>query len=292
MNQAVKKKPTPVIAVISRNCQELLTNRASLPSMPDVAARIHGAMASPNWSINTIAAIIKGDPGTTIYLLQVANSAMYAGVSPVRDVEGAIIRIGLGSTRNLVMAHALRSMFVTRSRMLGALMQQAWKTSARLAALSTVLARQCARISPERALLAGLLQDIGVLPILNILNRYEDQLSSEAQVMGVVDRYAPQIGQVLLMRWPFEPDMVEVARSRGDWLRAPQPAAELADLVLLARLHDHIVQGKTQGLPRMEKVPALAKFPFGAVLPDSGLELLHNEQSSVEDVMRVLGADQ
>jgi HD-like signal output (HDOD) protein len=190
------------------------------------------------------------------------------------------------------MAHALRSMFVTRSRLLGTLMQQAWKTSARLAALSTVLARQCARMSPERALLAGLLHHIGVLPILNILNRYEDQLSSEAQVLGVVDRYAPQIGQVLLMRWHFEPDMVEVARSRGDWLRDPQPAAELADLVLLARLHDHIVQGKTQGLPRMEKVPALAKFPFGAVLPDSGLELLHNEQSSVEDVMRVLGADQ
>ncbi len=260
--------------------------------MPDVAARIHGAMASSNWSISTIAAIIKGDPGTTTYLLQLANSAMYAGVTPVREVERAISRIGMDSTRSLVMAHALRSKFVTRSQMLSELMRQTWKTSARLAALSAVLARQCSRMSPERALLAGLLQNIGVLPILNVLNQYQDQLTDSAQVLGVVDRYASQVGQVLLKHWDFESDMVEVARSRGDWLRDSRSAPDLADLVLLARLHDEIVEGKAYGLPRIDELPAFAKFPIGGVLPDSSLELLHAEQESVNDVMRALGADQ
>ncbi len=260
--------------------------------MPDVAARIHGAMASPNWSINTIAAIIKGDPGTTTYLLQVANSAMYAGVTPIREVERAISRIGMEDTRNLIMAHALRSMFVTRSQMLSALMGRTWKTSARLAALSAVLARQCPHMSPERALLAGLLQDIGVLPILIVLNRFQDQLTDEAQVLGAVDRYAAQVGQVLLMHWGFESDMVEVARSRGDWLRDPRPAPELADLVLLARLHDKFVEEEGNGLPRIDEVPAFAKFPLGGVLPDSSLEILHEERASVTDIMRTLGADE
>lgn len=259
--------------------------------MPDVAARIHGAMASPNWSINTIATIIKGDPGTTTYLLQMANSAMYAGVTPIREVERAITRIGMDNTRSLIMAHALRSMFRTRSRMLAALMRQTWKTSARLAALSAVLARQCPHMSPERALLAGLLQDIGVLPILNVLNRYQDQLTDEAQVLGAVDRYASQVGQVLLTHWDFESDMVEVARSRGDWLRDPRPTPDLADLVLLARLHDNIVEGNAHSLPRIDEVPAFAKFPLGGMLPDSSLELLHEERSSVDDIMRALGAD-
>ncbi len=259
--------------------------------MPDVAARIHSAMASPNWSINSIAAIIKGDPGTTTYLLQLANSAMYAGVSPIRDVEEAISRIGANSTRSLVLAHALRSGFVTRSQMLAALMRQTWKSSARLAALSAVLARQCPRMSPERALLAGLLQDIGVLPILKVLNQFQDQLTDEAQVLGAVNRYAPQVGQVLLLHWGFEPDMVEVARSRGSWLRDPRPAPDLADLVLLARLHDSLVEGNGSGLPRIDEVPAFAKFPLGNLLPDSSLEFLHEEQESINDVMRALGAD-
>jgi len=259
--------------------------------MPDVAARIHSAMTSPNWSINTIAAIIKGDPGTTTYLLQMANSAMYAGVTPIREVERAISRIGMDSTRSLITAHALQSAFVTRSQMLEALMRQVWKTSARLAALSAVLARQCSRLSPERALLAGLLQDIGVLPILNVLNQYQDQLTDEAQVLSVVERYGSQVGVVLLKHWDFEPDMVEVASSRRDWLRDPRPAPELADVVLLARLHESIVRGETDGLPRIDEVPAFAKFSLGGLFPDSSLELLHDEEAAVNDVMRVLGAE-
>ncbi len=291
MSQAVKPKPTPVITLISEGCQALLTNKASLPSMPDVAGRIHAAMSSPNWSISTIASIIKGDPGTTTYLLRTANSALYAGVTPIREVERAITRIGMDTTRSLVMAHALRSMFQTRSKILGSMMQETWRTSARLAAMSTVLARQCSRISPDRALLAGLLQDIGVLPILNVLNRFQDQLNNAAQVQGVIDRYAPQVGQVLLKQWNFEPDMVDVARSRRHWMRDAGPVPDLADLVLVARLHDGIVQGQSDGLPRMHEVPAFAKFDFGGLLPDSSLEFLHNQQAAVEEMMRVLGAD-
>ncbi len=94
------------------------------------------------------------------------------------------------------------------------------------------------------------------------------------------------------MHWNFESDMVEVARSRGDWLRNPRPAPELADLVLLARLHDSIVEGKANGLPRIDEVPASAKFPLGGVLPDSSLELLHDERESVNEIMRALGTDQ
>ena len=105
MNQATSVKPTPVITLISDVCREILANRTSLPSMPDVAARIHGAMQNPNWSVTTVAAIIKGDPGTTAYLLQIANSALYFGVTPILEVERAIARIGVDSTRNLIMAH-------------------------------------------------------------------------------------------------------------------------------------------------------------------------------------------
>ncbi len=292
MTQAAKARATPVISLISESCRQLLTNKATLPSMPDVAARIHGAMSSPNWSISTIATIIKGDTGTTTYLLRIANSAMYAGVAPIREVDQAISRIGLDRTRALIMAHAVRSMFETRSRILGDLMRKTWLASARLAAVSAVLARSATRLSPERALLAGLLQDIGVLPILSVLNDYADQLTSDTQVEGVIDRYAGQVGLVLLKQWEFEADMVEVARSRGEWLRDPGPEPELADLVLLARLHEATVQGSADDLPRVDEVPAFQKFPLGEVLPEGGLEILQREEGAVRDVLTALGAGQ
>ena len=42
--------------------------------MPAVAARIHDAMASPNWSMRTIATIIKSDPKNLDAVVQLGNT--------------------------------------------------------------------------------------------------------------------------------------------------------------------------------------------------------------------------
>jgi HD-like signal output (HDOD) protein len=281
----------PIATLITDACAKLLSNQASLPSMPAVAARIHDAMASPNWSMRTIATIIKSDLGTTTYLLQVANSPLYAGAAPARQVEQAIARLGINSTRHLVMAHAVRSTFVTRSGLLTQLMQRTWASSTRLAALSGVLAKHCSNLRPESATLAGLLQDIGVLPILNVLNRYHEQLTNEAPVLSAIDKFAPPVGTILLTRWGFEPDMVEVARSRLNWLRDPQPAADLADVVLVARLHAEITSGgNAQNVPRIDAVPASRKLPLGNLRADSSIALLHDEAATINDLIGSLGA--
>jgi len=286
-------KSVSIATLISDICGKLLSNNASLPSMPAVAARIHDAMASPNWSMRTIATIIKSDIGTTTYLLQVANSPLYAGVAPARQVEEAIARLGINSTRHLVMAHAVRSTFVTRSRLLTTLMRRTWQSSTRLAALCGVLARHCSSFRPESAMLAGLLQDIGVLPILNVLNAFQDQLTNEAHVFGAIDKFAPPVGTILLTRWGFDADMVEVARSRGNWFRNPQSSADLADLVLVARLHADIVSGNdAYNPPRIDAVPAFAKLPLGDLQPDSSVTLLHDREDAINELMRSLGTDQ
>lgn len=260
--------------------------------MPAVAARIHDAMADSNWSMRTIATIIRSDLGTTTYLLQVANSPLYAGATPVRQVEQAIARLGINSTRHLVMAHAVRSMFKTRSALLTSLMQRTWRSSTRLAALCGVLAPHCSSFRPESATLAGLLQDIGVLPILNVLNRFHEQLTNEAHVSSAIDKFAPPVGTILLTRWGFEADMIEVARSRGNWLRNPRPAADLADLVLVARLHANITSGdEARESPRVDAVPAFAKLPLGDLRPDGSIALLHDEEVTIRDLMSSLGAD-
>jgi len=290
MGSASAVKSVPIATLITDACAKLLGNQASLPSMPAVAARIHDAMASPNWSMRTIATIIKSDLGTTTYLLQVANSPLYAGAGPARQVEQAIARLGINSTRHLVMAHAVRSTFVTRSGLLTSLMQRTWASSTRLAALCGVLAKHCSSFRPESATLAGLLQDIGVLPILNVLNRYHEQLSNETHVLNAIDKFAPPVGTILLTRWGFEAEMVEVARSRGNWLRNPQPSADLADVVLVARLHANVTSGNdAQQSPRIDAVPAFAKLPLGNLRPDGSVALLHDEAATIADLMSSLG---
>jgi HD-like signal output (HDOD) protein len=174
-------------------------------------------------------------------------------------------------------------------------MQRTWASSTRLAALCGVLAKHCSSFRPESATLAGLLQDIGVLPILNVLNPYHEQLANEARVLGAIDKFAPPVGTILLTRWGFEADMVEVARSRGNWLRDPQPAADLADLVLVARLHANLTSGtsgdEARHSLRVDAVPAFAKLPLGDLRPDGSVALLHDEEAAINELMGSLGTD-
>jgi len=166
----------PVSGLLAGIYREIMTDRAHLPSMPDVAIRIRASMQKPNYTAATVARVVKADPGMSAYLLRAANSALYRGVVPIQNVENAVARLGMDATRNLVTAYAMRAMFKTRSRVLSRLMQDTWRQSARRAALASVIATRCPGFDPDRAMLGGLLQDIGVLPLLYALEGRKDLL--------------------------------------------------------------------------------------------------------------------
>lgn len=279
----------PISGFFARAYREILADRAPLPSMPDVALRIRAAMQQPNYSAKTIARLINADPGTCAYLMRIANSALYGGAVPIQDLENAIARLGIVSTRNLVTAYALRAMFRTRSPVLSRLMQQTWAKSARIAAVAAVIASRCAGFDPDRAMLAGLLQDIGILPLLLSLEGHPRPLPDAAQLDSSFDAVADKVGVVLLQKWNFDDETVEVARSRKDWRRDPQPKPDLADLVLVARLHACIGDFEMQSLPRINELPAFQKLPLSRKGPDASLDFLRQAESDVQKVMRLLG---
>ncbi|MGD8589184.1 MAG: HDOD domain-containing protein, partial [Chromatiales bacterium] len=141
--------------------------RLILPSLPDIAIRVGREMNEENTNARKLAYIIQTDPVITAKLIRTANSPLYAGVSPVDSCTGAVIRLGASTTHNLVLTFALRELFVTQSPILKTYMQQLWKHSVKVSAICYVLAKVVGGFNPERALLAGLLHDIGVVAILN-----------------------------------------------------------------------------------------------------------------------------
>jgi HD-like signal output (HDOD) protein len=217
-----------------------------------------------------------------------ANSPLFRGRQPSTDVPAAVVRLGTHLTRNVVIAHTLRSMFRVKSEQLAGVMQDIWARSARLAALSAVLAKRSGAFSPDRALLGGLLQDIGALPVLNALERRRNELPSPERVQATIEELASKVGATLLTHWDFDEEMVEVARSRGEWFRNPRPRADLSDLVLIARLHAGV--GTPARVPRIDQVPAFAKLPpLGPLDSDETLVMLAEAESEVREVAEMLG---
>ena len=118
MTDTEKAATPPKSGFFALAYREILADRAPLPSIPDVALRIREAMAEPNYDAKTIARLVNADPGITAYLMRVANSPLYGGAVPIRDLENAIARLGIMPTRNLVTTYALKAMFSTRSAVL------------------------------------------------------------------------------------------------------------------------------------------------------------------------------
>lgn len=280
---------TPISGLFSRVYREILADKTQLPSMPDVALRIRAAMQQPNYTVQTVSRVVKADPGTSAYLISIANSALYAAVSPIQKIEQAISRLGTETARNLVTAYALRAMFTTRSPVLARIMQVTWRRSVKLAALSAVIAKRCPGFTPDESMLAGLLQDIGVLPLLHALDNTQHDLTDPARVYTSIEAFSCKVGPVLLRHWNFDDETIEVARSKNDWLRDTQPTADLADLILVARLYTYAGHENINRLPCINELPAFKKLPLDKVGPDANLAFLNEADDEVRDIMRMLG---
>lgn len=78
-----------------------------LPGAPKLYLAIQRALQNPEVEIGSIAEQILGDPPVAARLLQIANSALYGGGRQITSVPAALARLGLRTTRQLVLAAEL-----------------------------------------------------------------------------------------------------------------------------------------------------------------------------------------
>jgi len=268
--------------------RDLESGKLDIPILPDLATKIRETLRDPAVTINDATKIIGVDPSLTAYLIKIANSPLYGRLVPVANPQSAIIRLGYVSTRNISMTYVLRSMFRPKVRKLKPVMQNLWIKVSQLAALSAVLAKRVSKIDSELALTAGMMQDIGALPIITKLIQYPEVFNQPMEVERIIDQYSNKVGALMLHKWNFHEDMVEVVRSRKDWMRDKSPTPDLADIVLLARLHSYVGTPKMRECPPLYKIPAFHKFNLGETGPEESLAALEEAKEDVEAIKQLL----
>ena len=78
-----------------------------LPGAPRLYMALCKALENPNVEINAIAEQVMADPVLSARVLQIANSAMYGAGRQIASIPFAVARLGLKTTRNLVLAAEL-----------------------------------------------------------------------------------------------------------------------------------------------------------------------------------------
>ncbi len=240
MSQAALETPT----FAQQIREDIAANRIQLPTLPEVALRVREAVESDNSNAAEVAAVVTQDPALTARLLQVANSPLYRGRSPIDDVQMAITRMGLRLVKNLVLSLAMKQMFQATSDALDKAFRQVWNDSVEVAAIARVLAQGLRGLEPEQAMLGGLIHNIGALPVLT---RLDCELGFDVQgetVQRLLAEIAPALGREMLEQWEFAPELSEIPTACLE-LDRERPEADYADLVLVARLQHLASSGRS-----------------------------------------------
>lgn len=259
-----------------------------LPSMPDIAVQIGKVVDNPNTDSNDIAKVIQLDPAITARIISTVNSPLYASTRRIENCPDAITRLGRQVTRNLVVSFVLKSLFRTRYPELRKRMAELWKHSRQVAALCHVLARKTKGLDPDKAMLAGLIHDIGIVPIISAAKAYP-QLAENPEVLEkTINRLRAEVGNLVLRRWDFLEGFSDIALHAEDWGRDEGNTPDYTDLVIVSQLHSYIGTPRMNSLPRLDLVPAFHKLTLGKLTPRHSLKVLDEAKADIQAVENLL----
>jgi HD-like signal output (HDOD) protein len=273
--------------LVSRIQEDFKAGRLKVPSLPEVAININKYIGDPNANIANMAKVIQMDPALAAKLVQVANSALYARHGGVEDCRTAVARLGMTTTRNLVMSFALRQSFQIGSAIVRDIARSTWNKSSEVAAISYVLARVTMGMVPDKALLAGLVHNIGAIPILHYAADYPDLKKNRVLINDLVQRLAQKLGSLVLRQWSFDNELIEVPQQINNHNYAPDQEIDYVDLVIVANMHSQF--GKEDAdRPVLQDVASFRKLPLFQIGPDASIELLYEAREEISTMTRML----
>jgi putative nucleotidyltransferase with HDIG domain len=222
--------------------ESILKKIKSLPSMPDLIARLHQTINDPKCSVADLERIIRTDSSLTTNLLRMANSAFFGLPRKVNDIQFAVTL--LGSTRVFEAATGSSFLRLIPDRLPGYEIdaRSYWIHSVAVAILTEQLTKEIGMRPLRLAFTAGLLHDIGKLVIGTFLaeeaNRVREQLDKRAlSFIGVEQAVLgtdhAQVGATLAERWDLPPIFAWAAR----WHHKPSQATLEVDRVLVDLIH-------------------------------------------------------
>lgn len=238
----------------------LARDRLVLPTLPEIALHVRQLAQREDVSAATLAVELQKDPALAVRLIRVANSAAQRTSSRVDNVRQAVTRLGFDYTRLLVSGLVIEQMFARGAPVIEARLRRSWRHSVEAAAAAQVLAAQCTLLNPEMAMLAGLVHDIGILPILRLAESHQAVLDDPLELDNVIEVLAPRIGCMVLQAWHFPPELVEVPQQWRQFGEDHEGPPSFADVVRVAVLQS--APGQELPLSRIDRgaVPAYRKL--------------------------------
>lgn len=163
-------------------------------------------------------------------------------------------------------------------------MDKLWAHSVKVGAQAAILAKDHPRLSPEVALVSGLVHDIGYIPLLIKACEYPDLTSNPDYLDRLLMKLHPQLGSSIVKLWKFDPMVVAVASEHEDLTRDPGDApVDYVDLVQVANIMAH--EGTDHPLSGIDKGSIKAFARVGSQATEQEELMMEEDTRAVEDIL-------
>ncbi|MEZ5499573.1 MAG: HDOD domain-containing protein [Steroidobacteraceae bacterium] len=238
---------------------ELSSKNVELPSFPDVAIRVRQVLSDESIELAKVVRVVGSEPNLAARILQMANSAAIGrGSRAVTEVRAAIARIGFNMVRSAAIAFAMAQVRKAKEyQHIQADLQDHWKRSAQVAALSFVIARNFTRVNSDTAMLAGLLHSVGKLYLLTRAQKYPELFSDKEAYNTIVAQWHANVAKGLLETWGMAEEIVTAVYEHEDLERGHEGETDLTDVLTVAGIiADHY--------RHVEQIPDLLRGVYAA----------------------------
>ncbi len=239
--------------------QAIENDELVLPTLPEVALKVREAAEDPNVGIADLAKVIGNDAALTARIIKVVNSPLLRTSKEITDLQMAVGRLGINYTANLATGLAMEQMFQATSDVVDKKRREVWNKSTEIAGICHVLCKHYTRLLPDQATLAGLVSQIGILPILTYAEDHSELLADSISLNHVIEAIHPIIGDKILRTWDF-PEPIACIPSQFLDFQRNSAKVDYVDIVQVAMLQIYLGTEHPYTKLDWSTIPAFAKL--------------------------------
>jgi len=256
---------TVVFAFVKALAGELSQGQVELPSVPDIVIKLQKALSDENISNETVVRVVGSEPMLAGKLMNMANSAaLNSSGRKIADLRQAVARVGFNIVRSAALAFAVEQLRRSPEfKHLEAPLDELWKNSVQIAALSHVIARRFSSLNGDTALLAGLMHNVGRIYILTRASKHPTLTADPLTFNSIVRDWHTNVAKALLENWRVADEIIEAVAGHEDMDREQRGPVTLTDVLSLAMLVEKNRNGSEMHAPDDSLLKGLRRLQLG-----------------------------
>lgn len=256
-------------------------NKIQLPSQPNIFVTLQKLSQDPDVSSSKLCQVIGQDPALAGRIMSIANSPIMRGSVSIASLDFAINRLGVRFVTYVSMGLALKQLFIAKNKPIEERMQFVWDHSGKVAASAYVLAKSLRLFPPEEVMLAGLVHDIGKLPILTFADQSPDYLNKLTLLDQTITSLHPKLGKAILTFWKFPEEITFVPENVAD-LNFKSNKPVMSDIIQVAKQHvlHHATPEGAGGEFLEQENPAYMRLEIDQLLDGMAMKNMKRELST------------